>query len=334
MVRVVQTNSNNPYYNLALEEVLFRHCEKTKEFILYLWQNDNTIVIGRNQTVYTECNISYAKSHNVKIARRMTGGGAVYHDLGNLNYSIIVPKEHYNRSKSTQVILNALHMGGVEAIANGRNDILLNEKKISGNAYYSTQGAGLHHGTLLVDSNLSKMELLLNVRGSKVSKAGIVSIKSRVANINETHKIGLEKLKETIIVSFIKNYCMDGNVLYGYDEIRKDSIDEIIKMYSSEEWIMNQVAEYSLVVAEKYEWGMATISCELAGNSKKVYSIISDSLYPDIIKKIENLFNKEDSDYSINFDLLIEEEKKIISDLYDLRLKLQSQIEGVSNEKN
>ena len=148
--------STDCYENLAIEKELLTRVEG-KTVILYLWQNQNTVVIGKNQNPFAECDIEKTKEDGVNIARRLSGGGAVFHDKGNLNFTFISAKENYSLEKQVEVIKKACALAGINAEISGRNDILVDSKKFSGNAFYHTKTVSLHHGTLLINSNLEKV---------------------------------------------------------------------------------------------------------------------------------------------------------------------------------
>lgn len=287
MLRIVYSESYNPYYNFALEEVLLHSCEQKQDYILYLWQNDNTIVIGRNQSVYTECNLKYAEKHNTIIARRLTGGGAVYHDLGNLNFTIIVPKNAYDKSISASIIVNAINAVGIPASLTGRNDIVCGDLKFSGSAYYSSAQAGLHHGTIMVDVDLERMQELLYTSQSKIAKKGVSSVRSRVVNLKTVNQdISVNRLKELIKFSFIKMFGENSIIKYGIDYLEEVEAVKLEEKYSSEQWNINQVEEYDLQIKEKYDWGYLILSCCMSGQNPKKFSISSDSLYPDMVDSV------------------------------------------------
>ncbi|MGM9617603.1 lipoate--protein ligase family protein [Butyricicoccus sp.] len=147
---VVITNETNPYHNIALEEC-----------ILYLWQNRNTVVIGRNQHAENECRVQELQKDGGFLARRLSGGGAVYHDLGNLNFTFLAYENHFDISSQNEVILRAVKRLGVQAEKNGRNDLTVDGKKFSGHAYYKTGGRCYHHGTLMVDVDYTKLAAYL-----------------------------------------------------------------------------------------------------------------------------------------------------------------------------
>ena len=140
----IESEQYNPYKNLAVEEYLFFHCQK-EECILYLWQNQHTVVIGRNQNAWAECLTEKLENEGGYLARRLSGGGAVYHDLGNLNFTFLVNKENYNVDRQLEVIQKAVAKFGVCTEKSGRNDILINGRKFSGNAFYKECSRCYHH---------------------------------------------------------------------------------------------------------------------------------------------------------------------------------------------
>ena len=180
----IESNSNDPHYNLALEQYVFDNLDQSNEYIM-LWQNDNSVIVGRNQNTIAEVNSAFVKEKNINVVRRLSGGGAVYHDLGNINFTFI------RDSKINEIIfgdfcepvLQVLNDFGVSAEFSGRNDLTIDGKKISGNAQYIKKGRVMHHGTLLYDSNLEMVQNALNAPDDKLQSKGIKSIKNRVTNI-------------------------------------------------------------------------------------------------------------------------------------------------------
>ncbi|HNP19278.1 MAG TPA: lipoate--protein ligase [Fulvivirga sp.] len=187
MIFIENEGHTNPKLNLALEEYALRNFTSESDFLLF-YINEPSIIIGKNQNTLEEINHQYVEENNIHVVRRITGGGAVYHDFGNLNFSFITNHDSSslnNFKKFTQPVINALSTIGVEAELIGRNDILVNGKKISGTAQYSTGKRMISHGTLLYDTNLGEVANALQVKMSKIESKGHKSVRSRVANISE-----------------------------------------------------------------------------------------------------------------------------------------------------
>ncbi len=176
----LETGSFDPAYNLAFEEYVFNHFLQGN--ILILWQNDNAVIVGRNQNTAQEIHAEFVERHSIRVIRRNTGGGAVYHDLGNLNYSFITD-DRASRSIFTEPVVQALRNLGLDAVASGRNDILVSGKKVSGTAQQVKNGRILHHGTLLFDSNSAMISGALTPDPEKFKSKSVKSVPSRVGNI-------------------------------------------------------------------------------------------------------------------------------------------------------
>ena len=183
MVYYLETKSTDPYYNLAFEEYVLTH--RTEGDYLLLWQNDNTVVVGRNQNTAEEINADFVEKHRINVVRRSTGGGAVYHDMGNLNYSFItdVGDDGISIRRFTEPVVAALRSLGLNAEASGRNDILVEGRKVSGTAQRRHGGRILHHGTLLFDANPGMVAGALNVDPEKFRSKSTKSVRSRIGNI-------------------------------------------------------------------------------------------------------------------------------------------------------
>ncbi len=181
----IQTHSTDPAWNLAAEEYAQKQLTRFPE-ILMLWQNDNSIIVGRYQNMAKEINVKAARDLNVRVVRRSTGGGTVYHDLGNLNFSLIsccADPAGLDKARLSEPIVRALQNIGIDAVLSGRNDILLDGRKISGTAQSLSKGRLLHHGTLLFDSDLNVLAGVLHPDKKKLMSKSISSVRSRVTNI-------------------------------------------------------------------------------------------------------------------------------------------------------
>jgi lipoate-protein ligase A len=260
-MKLLTLSTHNPYYNLAVEEYLLKNSD---DDVIMLWQNEPTVVIGKNQNAFAELNLAYVKEKGIKIARRITGGGAVYHDLGNVNFSFIAvnsPENEIDFKRYTAPIIEALSEMGVKAALSGRNDILVGEKKISGNAQYNHGGRVLHHGTLLFSADFSVLSEALKVDEEKILSKSIKSYRSRVANIKEFTKENYT-LEEFILILkefFIKEYSPEIIEAPENNEIR-----QLEARNSSEAWIFPErsfVSDYTVVKSKRFPFG--TVKIEL-----------------------------------------------------------------------
>ncbi|MGC6177438.1 lipoate--protein ligase [Lacrimispora sp. 38-1] len=232
MINIIN-KSNDPYFNLALEEYFMKY-KDMKEDVLILWQNEPTIVIGKNQNAYEEINRDFVEKNKINVVRRMSGGGAVYHDFGNLNYTIIKNdgKLHANDfSFFALPVVACLKKFDVDAEFNGRNDITIDGKKFSGNAQYFYKSKVLHHGTLMFSSDLAVLSQALIVDKEKIESKGIKSVKSRVTNISEyiNKDITFADFHNSLLISMfhedresIQNYELTNEDISAITEIRNN----------------------------------------------------------------------------------------------------------------
>ena len=182
----LESPSRDPYFNLALEEYVFERMDKSKSYFM-LWQNDNTIVVGKYQNTAEEIDQAYVDAHGIRVARRLSGGGAVYHDKGNLNFTFIVDRADapgLNFKIFVEPVIQALARFGVHAAFTGRNDLTIDGMKFSGNAQYARRGRLLHHGCIMLDSNLTSVADALRVKEAKFDSKAVKSVRSRVTTIN------------------------------------------------------------------------------------------------------------------------------------------------------
>lgn len=182
----LESPSRDPYFNLALEEYVFERMDKSKSYFM-LWQNDNTIVVGKYQNTAEEIDQAYVDAHGIRVARRLSGGGAVYHDKGNLNFTFIVDRADapgLNFKIFVEPVIQALARFGVHAAFTGRNDLTIDGMKFSGNAQYARRGRLLHHGCIMLDSNLTSVADALRVKEAKFASKAVKSVRSRVTTIN------------------------------------------------------------------------------------------------------------------------------------------------------
>jgi len=254
---IVDNNSDNAYFNIASEEYLLRN--KNDDFFM-LYINPPSIIIGKNQNTLSEINVDYVNENNIAVVRRLSGGGAVYHCHGNLNFSFIINDDEesfMDFNKFTQPIISILKSLGVDAKLSGRNDILIDDKKISGNAQFKSKGRMMHHGTLLFSSDLNKLEKSLKTNPLKFTDKATKSVKSRVTNICNylENPIDILEFKNLIISSILqdnKEY-----VPYYLTDYDKKEIDKLVKeKYSTWEWNYGYSPKYNYSNEEKFACGL------------------------------------------------------------------------------
>lgn len=297
--RIIHSTEFNPWYNLALEEHLLDNVEK-EEVILYLWQNDNTVVIGRNQNAWKECRCRQLEEEDGGyLARRMSGGGAVYHDLGNLNFTFLMDKEFYDLKKQLKVILNAVRKLGIEAEFSGRNDLVIGERKFSGNAFYFGSDSSLHHGTILVDSDFAKLVEYLQVSEEKIKSKGIESVRSRVINLTE-EKPGLtiEGIQDVMAASFKEIYGGNPDI-ERINPLEYEEIEDLYDKYSSWDWRYGQTPDFDITFDKRFDWGEIEIGLAAKRGYIESAAVYSDAMEADLIeemgKVLEGLpFNMEE----------------------------------------
>lgn len=251
---LLETNGTDPYENLALEEHLLSRVRED-EALLYLWQNAHTVVIGQNQNALREVNLSRLRADGGHLARRLSGGGAVYHDLGNLNFTFVLPKAAYDLARQTRVILEAARLLGAPAEASGRNDILAGGRKFSGNAYYRRGEIWYHHGTLLVDSDLDALGRYLNVSPEKLAARGVASVRSRVCNLREyAPEATVEAARRAMAAAYSSVYGENVEI-FDQNRIKNDDVGEIKRRISSESYLIGENYPFLLSLQRRFAWG-------------------------------------------------------------------------------
>ena len=258
MITIINKKTD-PRYNLALEEYVLKNVP-TSEDIVMLWQNEPAIIIGRNQNTIEEINVEYVKENNIHVVRRTSGGGAVYHDFGNLNYTFVTNnlKDNLNNyRKFTEPVINALVDLGVPAEFSGRNDIVVEGKKISGNAQSYFKNRMFHHGTILLNANLDDVAKMLQVKADKIESKGIKSIRSRVGNILPyiKGKMNMEEFINYLLVHILKTNTIEDKT-YHLTEQDYQAIDKLMReKYMTWEWNYGESPEFSVVKEKRYAGG-------------------------------------------------------------------------------
>lgn len=295
-LKVFLSDSFNPHLNLATEEWIFHNLDPSQQ-VLFLWRNHDTVVIGRNQNPWSECNLAQMKADNVHLARRTTGGGAVFHDLGNTNFTFLSPKEAYKRENNIAVIFNALKNFGISGEASGRNDLLIpfhdGPRKFSGSAYREKRDRAFHHGTLLLHTDLTRLGNYLTPSPKKLQAKGKESVRARVANLNEVHKdIKHEFIVETMVKAFEDFYNANAEIVSLNMESLKQ-IPELKEQYdnlSAWDWLYGNTLEFSHKMDEYLSLGFFDFHFQVRDGVIKDLKIFTDCLYPLLIEDLtENL---------------------------------------------
>ncbi|TQS76639.1 lipoate--protein ligase [Ornithinibacillus gellani] len=258
----------DPSINLALEEYVLQNFGEKDTYLLF-YINSPSIIIGRNQNTIEEINTEYVDSNGIKVVRRLSGGGAVYHDEGNLNFSFITKDDgdsFHNFAKFTQPVVEALNKLGVPAELVGRNDLLVEGRKISGNAQFSTKGRMFSHGTLMYDSEIEHVVSALNVSKEKIESKGIKSIRSRVANISEfmNEKLPMAEFKD-MILRYIFN-VEDVNDVPRYELTEEDwkNVHEISqKRYQNWDWNYGKSPKFNMKQSHKFPSGLVDVRLDV-----------------------------------------------------------------------
>lgn len=274
-----------PYGNLALEAWLLETVPENC-CILYLWQNQKTVVIGKNQNCWKECNLAKLESDGGYLVRRLSGGGAVFHDLGNLNFTFLVPKADYDVEKQLEVILRAVNLLGIRAEKSGRNDITVDGRKFSGNAFYSGNGRCYHHGTLLLHVDMEKLSAYLNVSREKLESKGVNSVKSRVANLSEYNpEITVGLMKEKLIQAFGEVYGVNPERLNA-ETFDRSRITALTEKFSSWNWVYGRKIPFAFETEKRFPWGNIQIQLSVSRGVVEQSAVYSDAMEQELISAI------------------------------------------------
>ena len=291
----------DPHINLAIEEYALKNLGEDDSYLLF-YINEPSIIIGKNQNTIEEINTEYVESNGIKVVRRLSGGGAVYHDLGNLNFSFITKDDgnsFHNFQKFTEPVIKALEKMGVKAEISGRNDIMAEGRKISGNAQFSTKGKMFSHGTLLFNSEMDHIVSALKVRKDKIESKGIKSIRSRVANISEFLKepMTIEQFR----LELLKNIFEGASEIPEYVLTEEDwkKIYELSKeRYQTWDWNYGKSPKFNVQNSKRFPVGLIEFRLEVSKGIIESCKIYGDFFgvgdVADIEKKLIGvLYEKE-----------------------------------------
>lgn len=254
----------NPYQNMGLEEYLMYQTGED-ECILYLWQNERTVVIGRNQNAWKECRIKELEADGGYLARRLSGGGAVFHDSGNLNYTFLVRRHNYDVDRQTDIILEAVKCLGLSPCRSGRNDITVNGCKFSGNAYYAAGDYCYHHGTILMHADREQMEKYLHVSRQKLESKGVESVRSRVVNLCDLLPgLTKERMASVLKEAFARCCGLPAEPFPG-ERLEGGEIRRRAAVFASWEWRYGRQIPFSDEISRRFSWGEVQLALKVDG---------------------------------------------------------------------
>lgn len=283
-LQIILGNQYNPYLNLAVESNLLDNF-LPNTVSLFLWKNKQTVVIGTNQNPYSECDTESLLNEGGFLARRRTGGGAVYHDLGNLNFSFVADKNIYDVKRQMQVIQKALLDFNLETEVSGRNDITYQGRKFSGNAFAKTKNQGLHHGTILIKTDSERLQKYLKVKPAKLHKHGVKSVSSRVINLSEVADITSENIIPHLIRAFEDVYQGSATII-SFDDLCDENAIRLSQHIGSEEYLFGKWKEFHTKKSATFDWGSIDLDIDIDEENGiiKDINIASDSLEPKSIE--------------------------------------------------
>lgn len=292
----LETGSTDPAYNLSFEEFVLK--TRQQDDYLILWQNKNAVIIGRNQNALEEINQGFVEEHSIRVIRRNTGGGAVYHDLGNLNYSFITDATQQNASRFTAPVVQALRSLGLDAEASGRNDILVSGKKVSGTAQHRTGNRILHHGTLLFDSDATMIAGSLNPDPTKFQSKSVKSVRSRVGNIRTALASDMEI---TAFWSYLKTaLASDGLIPVSLTPAELAEVEKLkIEKYDTWQWNFGSSPKFATVIRRRHPGGLLEIHLTVKHGCIESIAIYGDFLaltpLDDLITALTGCLYREDA---------------------------------------
>lgn len=303
----VLNDSNNPFYNLALEEHIFNKASDDQQYLI-LWQNEPTVVIGKHQNTVEEINPSFIKERNVHVVRRLSGGGAVYHDLGNLNYTIIVKNSNVKLSDFkyfTKAVTEALQAMGVKAEFNGRNDLTIEGKKFSGNSQYIKGNTLLHHGTLLFNSNLDDLEMALHVSDDKIVSKGVKSIRSRVTNIREhmDRDISVLEFKALLFKSLLEGH--ESSQLELTEKDFEQINEKMNQRYLTWDWNYGESPEYNMKKSKRFDFGKIEVFLNIKQGIIQNCKFYGDFFSVKELSELEALLKGSKYEEQVLYSLLV-----------------------------
>lgn len=280
------SKSNDGWQNLAMDEWFLDHLQPD-DLILYFYINRNAVIIGKNQNPWKECDLAAMERDGVQLVRRITGGGAVYHDMGNLNFSFIAGSERYDVQRQLNVILQAVRSFGIPCEFSGRNDLLADGKKFSGNAFCARGALRQHHGTLLLRSDLGRLNNYLQVDPRKLKAKGVSSVRSRVCNLSEfTEDVNLETMLAAIRRAYEGEYGYSEDFVFGPEQVA--GVVPYYDKQQSWQWRLGKTPVFDLEVDTRFVWGGVQLLLTLREGRVERVEAFSDALDADLSEELRS----------------------------------------------
>ena len=283
-LRICEVTSTDPYKNLALEQYMLENLVPG-QMILYLWQNAHTVVIGKNQNAWAECRVSLLEEEGGKLSRRLSGGGAVYHDLGNLNFTFITMDRDYDLDKQFSVIAEACKLAGISVEKSGRNDLLAEGRKFSGNAFYHHNGRSYHHGTLLIKVDMDKLQKYLSPPKAKLEAKGVASVRSRVVNLSElAPDLTCDTMRKLMRQAFSKVYGMEAEEYVVADE---EAVAALTAKNRSWDHLFGAPLPFSFQCQKYFPWGFVDLQLQTEKGVIQAAKLYTDAMDWRLSEKTE-----------------------------------------------
>ena len=332
-LRILKSAVTNPWFNLATEDWIFNTLNPDSH-TLFLWRNSETVVIGRSQNPWVECKTDKMEADDVFLARRQSGGGAVFHDLGNTNFTFLSPSDAYDQEANFTIIINALKKLGIDATLSGRNDLQVGDRKISGSAFRHADDRSFHHGTLLVNANMQKLGDYLNPHPLKLKAKGIKSVRARVANLvdfNET--INHETLSNAIIEAFCEYHGETAQVeqLDEASLAKQPTLNAYYQQMADWDWRFGKTPEFTHHIETRFDWGMMDVHMDVKQAMITEVVIFSDALNFELIDLLKEAltgvkYNKKEIQDKL--DELAKAQPELAAQISDFEQWLVGEMEG------
>lgn len=311
-LQFIVSNQTNPYLNIAVENHLVAQPDGGA-VTLYLWRNHRTVVIGQNQNPYSECNLEALEADGGYLMRRRTGGGAVYHDDGNLNFSFVVPKALYDLQRQFSVLQQAVASFGIKTELSGRNDVLADGRKFSGNAFSKGKHHDLHHGTILIKGNMDDLQRYLKPKPAKLLKHGVSSVQSRVVNLADLNPdITPDTIAPRLLDAFQQVYGGTATHL-DFDALAKHpDVQTLRDEFASDHWRLGNWQHFTAQRSAQFDWGSVDIQLDISDNTIQEVQIASDALDLGALDQARQLLK------SASTDVAPQSDNPILKDIFSL----------------